>query len=59
MAEKENPKRPKPKASPKMTDTERHMRFVQMAHEVEASTDEKDFEKAFSEIVPTVGHPQD
>lgn len=47
----ETDKSPKPKANPKWTDAERHMRFVQMAHEVEAATDEKDFEKAFSGVV--------
>jgi hypothetical protein len=35
---------------PKLTDTERHKRFVGMAKEVEASDDPKDFDKAF-EIV--------
>lgn len=50
MAEK--PKKAKPK-NPKLTDAERHERFVQMAHEVEASTDENDFEKAFSSVAPS------
>lgn len=54
MAEKA--KKPKPKASPKLTDAERHERFVQMAHEVEASPDENDFEKAFSSVARRTGN---
>jgi hypothetical protein len=44
------PKKPTP-SKPKLTDAERHKRFVDMAREVEASEDPKDFEKAFNEIV--------
>ena len=43
MAEK-----PKPKA--KLTDVDRHKRFVEMAREVEASEDARDFDKAFEKI---------
>lgn len=46
----EKPKKPKPRANPKLTDADRHARFVQMAHEVEASTNENDFEKAFDRV---------
>jgi hypothetical protein len=35
---------------PKLTDAERHKRFVEMAREVEASEDPKDFEKAFKKV---------
>jgi len=35
----------------KLTDAERHKRFVAMAKEVEASPDAKDFERAFTKIV--------
>lgn len=35
---------------PKLTDAERHARFVEMAHKVEASDDPKDFEKAFKKV---------
>lgn len=35
---------------PKLTDTERHKRFVEMAKQVGASDDPKDFEKAFKKI---------
>ena len=52
----ENPRKPKPK-NPKLTDADRHERFVQMAHEVEASTDEKDFAKALSNVLNVDGVP--
>jgi hypothetical protein len=42
------PRKPEPK--PKLTDAERHKRFVAMAKEVEASDDPKDFEKAFERV---------
>jgi hypothetical protein len=35
----------------KLTDAERHKRFVEMARELGASEDPKDFEKAFKRIV--------
>jgi hypothetical protein len=40
----------KPSAKPKLTDAERHKRFLAMAREVEASDDPKDFEKAFDKV---------
>jgi hypothetical protein len=40
-------RRPKPKLS----DTERHKRFVEMARQVGASDDPKDFESAFKKVV--------
>ncbi len=42
--------RTKKDAKPKLTDTERHERFKDMAREVEASEDPADFEKAFEEV---------
>jgi hypothetical protein len=36
---------------PKLTDAERHKRFVAMAKEVGASEDPKDFEQAFEKVV--------
>ena len=42
--------KPKAKRLPKLTDAERHERFVETAHEVEASEDAKDFDKAFDMI---------
>ncbi|MGB9368129.1 MAG: hypothetical protein WCE79_19155 [Xanthobacteraceae bacterium] len=41
----------KSKAKPKLTDTERHKRFVDMAREVGASDDPKDFDRAFKKVV--------
>jgi hypothetical protein len=40
----------KPQPKPKLTDAERHKRFVEMAREVEASEDPKDFERAFKKV---------
>jgi hypothetical protein len=40
-----------PKRDPKLTDEERHKRFVQMAKEVEASNEPKDFDLAFERVV--------
>jgi len=36
---------------PKLTDADRHKRFVEMAKEVGASDNPKDFDKAFKSIV--------
>jgi hypothetical protein len=41
--------KPAPKA--KITDAERHQRFVDMAHEVEASDDSNVFDEAFKQVV--------
>jgi len=38
------------KQKPKLTDAERHKRFVEMAKEVGASEDPKDFDKAFEKL---------
>jgi len=43
MARKSAPK-------PKLTDAERHKRFVKTAQEVGASEDPKDFDKAFKTV---------
>lgn len=52
------PKKPvakkKVRARPKLTDADRHARFVETARKVEASDDPADFEKAFKTIVPRV-----
>ena len=43
----------KPKTKPpKLTDAERHARFLETARQVEASDDPKDFEKAFKRVAP-------
>jgi hypothetical protein len=39
-----------PKRKPKLTDAERHKRFVDMAREVEASNDPKDFDRVFERV---------
>jgi hypothetical protein len=44
--------RPKVKRNPKLTDAERHARFVETARKIGASEDPKDFDKAFKNIVP-------
>jgi hypothetical protein len=43
----------------KLTDAERHKRFVDMAKEVEVSEDPKDFEKAFDKVARTKISPTD
>ena len=43
----------KPRPPPKLTDAERHERFKDMAREVQASDDPKDFEKAFNKVAPS------
>lgn len=40
----------KPATKPKLTDTERHKRFVEMAKEIGASDDPKEFDKAFKKV---------
>ena len=42
--------KPKPKPKSKLTDAERHRRFVAMAREVGASNDPKDFDRAFKQV---------
>jgi hypothetical protein len=41
---------PKKTTKPKLTDAERHKRFVEMAREVEASEDPKAFDRAFKSV---------
>jgi hypothetical protein len=43
------------KPKPKLTDADRHKRFVDMAREVQASDDPKDFEKAFKKVATKPG----
>jgi hypothetical protein len=38
------------KLRPKLTDAERHKRFVEMARKIGASDDPKEFEKAFKRV---------
>ncbi len=46
------------KSKPKLTDAERHKRFVAMAKELKASDDPKGFDKAFKKVAPTKRKPQ-
>jgi len=49
----------KAEQKPKLTDAERHKRFVEMARKTEASDNPKDFEKAFKKITsPRQGEGQ-
>jgi hypothetical protein len=41
---------PETKPKPKLTDAERHKRFVDMAHEVEADESPAAFDRAFDKI---------
>jgi hypothetical protein len=45
------------KGKPKLTDAERHRRFVAMARQVGASDDPKDFDKAFKKVVSAAKKP--
>jgi hypothetical protein len=48
---------PAPKRLPKLSGAERHKRFVDMAREVEASENPKDFDEAFKKVAsPRKGH---
>jgi hypothetical protein len=46
----------KTKPKPKLTDKERHRRFVNMAHEVEADESPEAFDRAFEKVVERSGH---
>jgi hypothetical protein len=48
--EKAMKRAPSPKPEPKFTDEERHKRFVEMAKNVGASGDAKDFDRAFRAV---------
>ncbi len=50
-------KKLKSERKPKLTDEERHKRFVDMAREVGASDDPKDFDKAFKKVVIQPSRP--
>jgi hypothetical protein len=43
--------RAKAEKKPKLTDAERHKRFVDMAHEVEADEGQQAFSEAFDRVV--------
>lgn len=44
-------KRPRAEPKPKLTDAERHKRFVDMAREVGAEEDPKELDRAFEKVV--------
>ena len=45
------------KTQPKLTEAERHKRFVEMAHEVGASEDPEAFDKAFRAVTKSKKNP--
>jgi hypothetical protein len=47
------PDKAKPKRLPKLSDAERHKRFLETAREVGASEDPKDFDRAFDRVTRT------
>jgi hypothetical protein len=53
------PARAKEKPAPKskLTDAERHKRFVNMAHEVEADESPESFDRAFENVVTSPAIP--
>ena len=50
---------PKPSRKPKLTDAERHRRFVELAKKVGASEDITDFDRAFEMVVRGHHEPRD
>jgi hypothetical protein len=48
----------KPKREPKLTDEERHERFLKMAEEVEASDDPDAFDQAFQAVARPSAKPE-
>lgn len=56
-------KEPKKRKNPKLTDEERHKRFVETAKKAEASESIEDFDEAFLKLMPptrpkkTLPHP--
>ena len=44
-------------SKPKLTDAERHKRFVDMAREVDASESPEDFDKAFKRVTSVKDTP--
>lgn len=47
----------KTKAKPKLTDAERHKRFVQVAREIEADESPASFDRAFAKVVKVKSKP--
>jgi hypothetical protein len=51
------PNKSAPKPRPKLTDKERHKRFIAMSEEVGASQDPKDFERALKKVTEVKNRP--
>jgi hypothetical protein len=49
--------KPKADKKPKLTDAERHKRFVEVARKVEASDDPEDFDRALKEVASRKAQP--
>jgi hypothetical protein len=50
----------KPKTAPKLTDAERHARFVETARAVEVDESPEAFDRAFDKVVrPVISRPPD
>lgn len=49
---------PKGPSKPKLTDAERHARFVETAREVEASEKAEDFDEAFERVATAPPKPK-
>jgi hypothetical protein len=48
----------KPEKKPKLTDAERFKRFRDVARQVDASEDPKDFDRAFDKVVSPAKRPK-
>jgi hypothetical protein len=53
----DNVGKPRKKTNPKLTDEERHARFIAMAHEVEAGDNPEAFDAAFDKVTGGKGKP--
>ena len=51
-------RKPSVKPKPKLTDAERHKRFVAMAREVEADESPESFERAFKQVTRRPPRPK-
>lgn len=56
--EKKAEKTSKPTSKPKLTDAERHKRFVDMAHEVQADESPESFDRAFDRVLEPPSNPK-
>jgi hypothetical protein len=58
--QKKTPPKPAPKTAtkPKLTNAERHKRFVDMAHEVQADESPESFDRAFDRVLEPPSNPK-